>query len=446
MVPEYVLTFASSLVTLFMFATPALLVPMRLPQRDGFGLRALVGACATLVLFNVWTPAVDLASSEVIPVSDFVSMAAFFAVILTLMMLYVLFCYRISPLVACYCAVVAYSVQNLGASLIELFNLVTLHGESLPQLPMLLRMAFGCALMYALYYYLITKRFPRNASLAEPDGTVFALFLTVILVSIVFDMGVKRLPGIGIDMSYVLLFRVTQIVMVIAIIVLEYELLYSRNMQVQAATNERLMRDREAQYELSRDTIDAINIKMHDIRHQIRHLEDGSEGTTVLDKDVLRDIAREVSIYDATVKTGNDALDTILTEKSLLGSREGISLACIADGGALSFMAPSDLYALFGNAIENAFDAVRSLRDPERRNISLLVRRVANFASIHIENYYGGRVRFDEEGRPITSKGDAGDHGLGTRSMQMICESYGGTLSFEVDGTTFAVNMLIPIP
>ena len=234
--------------------------------------------------------------------------------------------------------------------------------------------------------------------------------------------------------------------MAITILALEFELLYSSSMKIQNATIERLMRDRERQYELSRDTIDAINMKMHDIRHQIRHLEDGSEGTAVLDKEVLRDIAREVNVYDTHVTTGNDALDTILTETTLLGEREQISLASIVDGEALAFISPTDLYVLFGNALENAFEAVRKLDDPEKRNISLLVRRVANMASIHIENYFSGEIVYDTYGKIMSSKMNREEHGYGVRSMRQIVEKYGGTMTLSAEGQTFSVNMLIPIP
>jgi len=111
-------------------------------------------------------------------------------------------------------------------------------------------------------------------------------------------------------------------------------------------------------------------------------------------------------VCDSTVKTGNDALDTILTEKSLLGEREGIDLSCIADGKALSFMNPAEIYSLFGNAIENAMDAVTQLEDPEQRVVSLAVRRVAGMVSIHMENRCPKEVKFEDgcrrQARPMS--------------------------------------------
>ena len=52
------------------------------------------------------------------------------------------------------------------------------------------------------------------------------------------------------------------------------------------------------------------------------------------------------------------------------------SVTVIADGSALNFMRPAELYALFGNALDNAIEAARGIEDRSRRSISLVVNRV----------------------------------------------------------------------
>lgn len=108
-------------------------------------------------------------------------------------------------------------------------------------------------------------------------------------------------------------------------------------------------------------------------------------------------------------------------------------------------MSPTDLYSLFGNALDNAFDAVRAVDDPDKRSISLLVQRVAGMVSVHIENYYAGTVAF-EDGLPRTTKADTSSHGFGVKSMRLIAESYDGSLTMGTNGETFYLNVLIPIP
>lgn len=429
------------------FIAPVMIVVYKQPRRRFFAARLVCCLAIMTAFFYVFEPDADLTSGIALSPGEFLATALYFAAILVLNMCTVLVCFRTRAGVAAFCAAVGYSLENLGASLSLLACLivgvpapapVSLHTVMLTE-------AFWCAVAYAGFITL-AMRDKNELSLSNvPSASAFAHVFGVILMNIVFDMVVKQLYGHDLPLWYAIVLRLAVIAVCVYALALEHEVLFRRRAEEEAEALERLLQAREAQYELSRDTIDAINIKMHDIRHQIRHLEDGPGRATVLDKDVLIDIAREVNVYDTRVKTGNDALDTILTEKRLLGEREGISMSCIADGDALSFMAPADLYALFGNAIENAFEAVRQVDDPERRNISVLVKRVANMASIHIENYYEGPLTL-VNGIPATSKPDAENHGFGTKSMRLICERYGGTFAIDATDTTFAVNMLIPLP
>ena len=222
-----------------------------------------------------------------------------------------------------------------------------------------------------------------------------------------------------------LLLRLVHPLICVFVLFAEYELLYAKHADDERAETERLLAERERQYRLSRENIEAINIKCHDIRHQIRHLADS--GASV-------------------VETGNEALDTILTEKSLTCSGEGIVLTVMADGAALGFMAPADIYALFGNALDNAIEAVRRVDDPERRTITLSVRRAGGMVAVGVENYFATAPRFSADGLPQTSKSDSANHGFGTRSMRAIAQRYGGSLHAGTQDEIFYLNVLLAVP
>ena len=160
---------------------------------------------------------------------------------------------------------------------------------------------------------------------------------------------------------------------------------------------------------------------------------------------MLDDIAREVNVYDSSVTTGSTPLDIILSEKGLLCQQRGITLSSVADGGAVSLMSPSDIYALFGNLIDNAIEAVEREEDPERRCIFVVVRRAIGHVSIHVENYCSTPVTF-VDGLPQTTKDDQTNHGYGTKSIRLITSKYGGAVTMgQVDGV-FHANILMPPP
>lgn len=430
---------------------PLLMVSLHLPRRPGFIWRLAASTAALAAFQLLFVADGPLSTIDEIPVQVLVSGIFFFSANSLIMGIIVLLCYRTSLSVATFCAVVGYTVENLAAAIGNAAGLVL---DQLAPSPvsgiaayafMALRMLVSAVIVYSVFYLRFVGKIRAYGIDISPGRGAYLFLVSVILFNVVFDIVSKRFLSLGMPLGYVLISRAAVIAMCLYTLLLEYEMLFNRHMQAEIAMTARLMEDWKEQYELSRNTIEAINVKCHDIRHQIRHLEDGGKGPQVIDREVLADIAREINVYDSTVETGNDALDTILTEKSLIGGREGISLNCIADGEALSFMSPAEIYSFFGNAIENAFEAVEKMDDPSKRAVSLVVKRIAGMVSIHVENRYDGTVGL-VDGVPQTSKGDSGNHGFGFKSMRLIVERYGGTLTADIEGQTFLLNALIPIP
>lgn len=200
-----------------------------------------------------------------------------------------------------------------------------------------------------------------------------------------------------------------------------------------------LLAQGDKQYRTARENMEQVNIKCHDLRHQIRHFR--QEGR--IDEHALNDMEQVIQAYDTTVRTGNPALDVILTEKSLSCRSKGIGFTCMAEGSGLAYMEPADLYALFGNALENAIEATEQLEDPAQKQIAITVRPVNGFYSILIQNYTRVPLKL-EHGLPQTSKAATQNHGYGVRSMQLLVEKYGGELSFRQEGEIVSLYLLLP--
>ena len=354
-------------------------------------------------------------------------------------------CFEISPWAAIFCATAGYSLQNLASGLGETVGLVLIAAGVPGIVPgeNAWLTAISCATTYAVAYLLFIGRIDSKGLEGQRNPAMLAMIVVVMFGIIGFDLILKYVVTVSLPLSIVLCLRLFHVLICVFVIIAEVELVVVRQLSSEKAAAERLLAEQERQYQLSRENIEAINIKCHDLRHQIRSLATG-DGT--VDKDVLESVAREVNVYDSKVRTGNDALDTILTEKSLLCEGRGITLTCVADGESLGFMAPADLYALFGNALDNAIEAVEHLDDAARRSISLIVRRRAGTVTIHVENYYDptASAKSFKGDVPASTKGNPLNHGFGKRSMKAIVERYGGTLAFSANGTTFCVDAVIP--
>ena len=365
-----------------------------------------------------------------------------FSALLAVFVLLVLFVYDVRPWTAIFCATAGYTLQNIASGLEILIQLVVTHSAS-AQLDGAWDAVVSIGVptvVYAAGYWLLVRRVNVKGLLEVENRMMLSMLVVVVIVVIGFDVIIKALVFKGIPFNLLVLLRLVHPMVCVFVLIAEYELLYAKHADIERAETERLLAERERQYRLSRENIEAINIKCHDIKHQIRHL---AQSGAVVDGAVLADIEREVNVYDSVVETGNEALDTILTEKSLACRRAGITLSCIADGPALDFMSAADIYAFFGNALDNAIRAVNELDGAGARSISLVVRRVAGVVSIHVENPFSGSVEL-RDGLPVTTKDDRASHGFGLRSMRLTAERYGGTLTVLAEGDRFHVNAIFP--
>lgn len=196
-----------------------------------------------------------------------------------------------------------------------------------------------------------------------------------------------------------------------------------------------LWQEERKQYELSKKTIDTINIKYHDLKHKLRGMNLPSEEVESI-KDAVR-------VYGSRIRTGNEILDVLLTENSLRCSEQGITLTYTGNGADFGFMQAMDIYSLFGNAVSNAVEAVEKLADPEKRVIDISSERVGDMVNVRVCNYFDGGLLM-KDGIPQTSKvEEEGFHGFGMKSMAMIAEKYGGGLSVSTDADLFTLSIYL---
>ncbi|MFA6829320.1 MAG: ATP-binding protein [Bacilli bacterium] len=189
-------------------------------------------------------------------------------------------------------------------------------------------------------------------------------------------------------------------------------------------------------YQLKKDSIDALNIKCHDLKHTLNSLKGE------LSPNAISEFEKVIKNYDSVIRTGNDALDTILTEKNIFCQQNNISFTFMGDGSKLQFMDKVDIYTLFGNALDNASRAVLETVDQDKRHISMTISVQNSFISIHIENYYSGTLVF-EKGLPVTTKEDKKNHGFGLKSIQLIVSKYDGTLAMNSQSGLFNLDIIL---
>ena len=194
-------------------------------------------------------------------------------------------------------------------------------------------------------------------------------------------------------------------------------------------------------YQLSKENIDMVNRKYHDLKHQINLLKTQAyvgKSTSYLEK-----MEREIRVYETQNKTGNQILDAVLTNKAMICQNKEIELKFIVDGGALSFMEDMDVSALFGNMLDNAIESAEKQQEKQKRLIWLYVTKEKQFVRIRTENYCDEKIRF-KNGMPVTTKKDRRLHGYGMKSIKSTVEKYHGSVVAAQENNWFELKILLP--
>jgi len=213
-------------------------------------------------------------------------------------------------------------------------------------------------------------------------------------------------------------------------------------MQRELDAIQNILQNQYAQYRQSRESIEVINHKYHDLKHQIAVLRaepDAGRRSAYLDG-----MEEEIRDYEAQNKTGNSVLDTVLTGKSLYCARHGVELTCVADGARLEFMDVMDLCTIFGNILDNAIECELRVEEREKRLIHLAVYAKKDLLVIRCENYCPEVLKF-QDGLPVSTKPEGAYHGYGIKSVRRAAGKYGGAVTVHNGEEWFEINVVVPL-
>lgn len=291
-------------------------------------------------------------------------------------------------------------------------------------------------LLYGVCYFVFARRLQKSNLGTMPGRTMLWIAACFQLLLNLF-VNLFNYYGTFYGATLFTLYSTFDLIVTVLLFFMLCEMLERSSAQRDNAILQEMMRQQRQQLELSRESVELINIKCHDIRKQLRTLNDK------IPTEELDELKKAVRIYDATPRTGCEALDVLLAERSVICQSRSIQLDYIVDGEKLSFLKPGEIYSLFGNALDNAIEAVTPLEE-EKRYIGLQVREERGMLVVRMENYTAGSPRFID-GLPQTTKGDPDWHGFGVKSMRRIVEQYGGTLHLQVQDEMFCLAALLPL-
>ena len=344
-------------------------------------------------------------------------------------------CFRMTVKQLIFYCCVAHTLQHMA----HCASRIVLLGFQLPQdgIPSQLVMLSSMAIITAGGYLLLKEQFRASETLdvKSADVLAFAVASTFVIYFASLWTTSTEAETVGKEI-YDLMFCTLLLLCL-------FDVFRIRRAEREQLIMLRLLRQEQEQHRLSRSTVEVINRKCHDLKHQISALRHMTEEER---RKSIAELEGAVLIYDSFPKTGNGDLDILLAEKSLLAEKQSIRLQCIVRGEALAFLPPEDLYSLMGNALDNALEAAAREPSEEKRIIELNVatRTRGQFLTIHLSNPCLVQPAFSE-GLPVTTKQDRDYHGYGMRSMRYIAERHGGALTTGWEDGIFSLNIIFPL-
>ncbi len=364
----------------------------------------------------------------------------------TLMYFYILIPCNISLLDAGYCCARAFITAEFAASFLwQVYCISVWNGLTQKAVVSIFMMIGIYSAIFLLIFFLESRRIPKNTALGVNLKELLSAVLMVLAAFIMNNINFVLIDTERITHLRTSILYIRTLVDFCGMILLYAQHEQRKEIQLRKeldAMNYILNRQYD-QYQQSKESIQLINLKYHDLKHQIELIR--SEANHKKKESYLAEMDKAVSTYGSQNKTGNPVLDVVLTTKSLICTEKGINMTCVADGSLLSFMDAMDICTIFGNTLENAIESVKKLSNKEKQLIRVAVYSQNNFIMIRVENYFEDNIIF-EDGLPTTTKKDKDYHGYGIKSIQKAAQKYGGNITINTDNNWFILRVLIPIP
>lgn len=359
---------------------------------------------------------------------------AFFGLIGSLMA-----CFKVNIQAAMFLGTAGYAMQHFTYKLIQIVI-----GSIEKGIPSFVDNNYGIYGIYAsfviislpIFYNMFGKKIHNNETLIIKDSRLLIISIILIICTVILNLIYESFVKVS-NLTLFIVGCLFDMVCCFLTLFIEFEMLKSKEISEAYIQMKTIWESEKKQLEISKENMDYMKILAHDLKHEL------NESTLLISKDKVDELNHRIAAFGNSIKTGNDILDLVIAERTLIVQKENINLSIIADGSVLSNMKQSDCYSLFMNIMDNAIDAVKEL-PKDQREISLAVRESMGMILIHEVNPFKGTLNF-KDGLPQTTKGDSMYHGLGTKSIKGIVDSYSGDCEISIkDNNIYVLNILLP--
>ncbi|NCC44046.1 MAG: GHKL domain-containing protein, partial [Clostridia bacterium] len=193
------------------------------------------------------------------------------------------------------------------------------------------------------------------------------------------------------------------------------------------------MQERMAMMEEVRRTRHDMKNHMIYVQELIRNHKEYEAGA-YLDEFVKGTLKNSIEI----VQSGNLLIDSLINNKYAVAKKNNVKMILeLSIPSVLKYKA-SDWCIVVGNLLDNAIEASKKCCGEKTVIVKIKYTREKYF--LLFRNTYEGERRMDKEGKFITTKSDATEHGIGMESVKKVIDTYKGVIDIKVEKGWFQVR------
>ena len=222
-------------------------------------------------------------------------------------------------------------------------------------------------------------------------------------------------------------------------LVVGYEYMFALGRKEHDLVNmEVMLKNQHKLHEMRKETADILNQKHHDLKKHLLYLK--FAGSEEVKEEYIKSLEHDIEAFEAFHNTGNEAIDIMLTVKGMECAHRKIRVVPQLDGSLLNFLKPLCISTIFGNAMDNAMEALEQVEESKRElNIKLV--ESEHWLLLSFANPYVTPPKLENE-EFLTTKESTFQHGYGIKCIESVVEKYGGNVSISTDDGFFTLNIL----
>lgn len=193
-----------------------------------------------------------------------------------------------------------------------------------------------------------------------------------------------------------------------------------------------------------------MNDKQQELIHNLRHYITAVKSFILTDEtdealDMLGELNDELESNERIVYSKIPFLDYILTEKKSYAEDMNVDFHIYVEPGVrFGKIKKADYIVMLGNLLDNAIQAAAHCKSAFYVDVKIFMEDSGTFLVSKISNSFDRNNLIVRDDEFITTKKEAGVHGIGIKSVRKMAERCGGTFITTIEGDDFIAILALP--